>query len=188
MAVRRAPATRCPISSPLSPSLTSLFSTLFLPSAVLSPQPLPVFLFLPLLHHTLVRTLSTKPRSPRQAPFSFPSCHQDRIFLFQSWLPSRIFPHFSAIMSATSACRSYAFAPSNVPRLQVSLLAPESPLDRSFAFTFVGLLGKRDGKRDRVTISNSMPQNLRSPSASPILTAISRTVPPVDYPSPLSIV
>lgn len=108
MAVRRAPATRCPISSPLSPSLTSLFSTLFLPSAVLSPQPLPFFLFLPLLRHALVvRTLSTKPRSPRQAPFSFPSCHQDRIFLFQSWLPSRIFPHFSAIMSATSACRSY---------------------------------------------------------------------------------
>lgn len=129
MAVRRAPATRCPISSPLSPSLTSLFSTLFfLPSTVLSPQPLPFFLFLPLLRHTLVvRTSSTKPRSPRQAPFSFPSCHQDRIFLFQSWLPSRIFPHFSAIMSATSACRSYyMLSLPPMSRLQVSLLAPES--------------------------------------------------------------
>lgn len=57
MAVCRAPATRCPISSPFSPSLTSLFSTLFLhsPALFLHPPPSPVsFLFLPLLRHTRV--------------------------------------------------------------------------------------------------------------------------------------
>lgn len=77
MAVRRAPATRCPISSPLSPSLTSLFSTLFLPSSPL-PSPFP---FLSLLRHTRVTyTLSTKPCSSLATllfRFSLVSCHQD---------------------------------------------------------------------------------------------------------------
>lgn len=59
-------------------------------------------------------------------------------FYFSPWLPSRIFPHFSAIMSATSACRSYyMLSLPPMSRLQVSLLAPESVSPRSVVHVHV---------------------------------------------------
>lgn len=131
MAVRRAPATLCPISSPLSPSLTPLFSTLFL---------LPFFFSHALLpRHTYVTlTLSTK-------PFSSLLFRLDRlIFLFQPSLLSLEFSHYRAfpqLRSATLLLPLHIFFPYDSAVANDSL---EYLLDESF--TFVGLLDKRVGK------------------------------------------
>lgn len=154
MAVRRAPATLCPISSPLSPSLTSLFWILFL---------LPFFFsHALLLRHTYVTlTLSTKPFSSLLFRFFFslrvPLRSTDISIstfvalsnfhitaLFRNYVPQRCFlpPYFPSLWF-----RSCKTIPSNI-----------SSTSRSF--TFVGLLDKRVGKSGGL-LSRRTPRNPR---------------------------
>lgn len=182
MAVRRAPATLCPISSPLSPSLTSLFWILFL---------LPFFFsHALLLRHTYVTlTLSTKPCSRSSSvPFSLSSRAvppRDRlIFLFQPSLLSRIFtlPRFSAI-TFRNAVSPLVLSLPMISRLQT---IPSNTTSTSRSFTFVGLLDKRVGKSGGL-LSRPTPRNPRPCICdTAAVFAVLRTVSPVDYllPSP----
>lgn len=109
MAVRRAPATLCPISSPLSPSLTFLFWILFLPPFFFS-----LCFVIPMLYLLCQRNPTPLPLpflSSRAAPFRL----NRLIFLFQPSLHSQIFIqlHFYTITFRNACSALYSLLPSD---------------------------------------------------------------------------
>lgn len=109
MAVRRAPATLCPISSPLSPSLTFLFWILFLPPFFFS-----LCFVIPMLYLLCQRNPTPLPLpflSSRAAPFRL----NRLIFLFQPSLRSQIFIqlHFYTITFRNARSALYSPLPSD---------------------------------------------------------------------------
>lgn len=154
MAVRRAPATLCPISSPLSPSLTFLFWTLFL---------LPFFFSLCFVIPMLYLLCQ---RNPTPLPLLFHSSHA---------VPPRptdiSISTFVALLNFHIATLLRNYVPQRCSALYFSFLSdsavandPSNSSSISRSFTFVGLLGKRVGKQRVIikTISaKSSPLHLR---------------------------
>lgn len=142
MAVRRAPATLCPISSPLSPSLTSLFWILFLLPFVFS------LCFVISTLYLLCQRSST--------PFRFPpSLFLSLRSLFVSFFFSRAPPRSTDISITTIFARrlfsnfriTILSTASNIPRVSLSTFPPSD-------FTLVNdsakfLFGRRQGSARR---------------------------------------
>lgn len=174
MAVRRAPATLCPISSPLSPSLTFLFWILFLPPFFFS-----LCFVIPMLYLLCQRNPTPLPLpflSSRAAPFRL----NRLIFLFQPSLHSQIFMqlHFYTITFRNACSALYTLFFPLIPRLET--IPSNSFLDQSFIHVcrFIRQTGRKAAGyyQDRCCKILAPCIFLRHP------VRILRTVSPVDYP------
>lgn len=171
MAVRRAPATLCPISSPLSPSLTSLFLTLFF---------FPFFFLSRSSASSYLRYTYFVNETVLLAPLPLRSTD---ISISTFVILSRIFtlPRFSAITFRNAA----SFPPPPSPRHSLPMIPrlqtiPSNTFSTSRSFMFVGLLDKRGGKSGGL-LSRPTPRNPRPCICDTAAVSVLRTVSPVDY-------